>query len=165
MPKKSDSQSKPNPPKSSGTYALVIFLSRKQTIRIGSLGEYEFPRGYYLYIGSAMNGLGARIARHLVNNRLASRAANAKDNAAMKRWRQRKKKMHWHIDYFLDHAQVKEVWTHHGAERFECLWAQAALSLPKTKVVAPRFGASDCKCATHLVYFSKRSSLILKTEN
>ena len=160
MPKKSDSHLKSKSPKSSGTYALVIYLPRATTIRIGKLGAFKFPRGYYLYIGSAMNGLGARIARHLVNNRLASRAANAKDNVAMKRWRERKKKMHWHIDYFLDHAQVKEVWTNHGAERFECLWAQAALALPNAQVIAPRFGASDCKCSSHLVYFSKRSALI-----
>jgi Uri superfamily endonuclease len=165
MPKNHDSHLESKPPKSGGTYALVIYLPRATTIHVGKLGILKFPRGYYLYIGSAMNGLGARIARHLVGNRLASRAANANDNAAIKRWRERKKKMHWHIDYFLEHAQVKEVWTHRGAERFEHAWAQAALALPNAIVIAPRFGASDCNCATHLVYFSKRSSLILKTGN
>jgi len=130
-----------------GTYALVIYLPRATTIRIGTLrvGAFKFPRGYYLYLGSAMGGLAAQIARHLVNNR--------------------QKKMHWHIDYFLQHAQVKEAWTHRGIDRFECVWAQAALGLPKAKVIAPRFGASDCNCASHLIYFSKRSSLVLNTEN
>ena len=156
MQKKSDSRLKSNSSKSRGTYALVIYLPRRHTIRIGFLGEFEFPRGYYLYIGSAMNGLGARIARHLVGNRLAHRATNEKDNAAIKQWRDRKKKMHWHIDYLLEYASVKEVWTHRGAERFECLWAQAALQLPKAKIIAPNFGASDCRCATHLVYFGNR---------
>lgn len=149
-------QKKTDSPKSSGTYALVIYQPRKQTIRIGSLGEFEFPRGYYLYIGSAMNGLGARIARHLVSNRLASRAANEKDKAAIGQWRERKKKMHWHIDYLLEHANVEQVWTHRGEERFECLWAQASLQLPKAKIIASRFGASDCKCATHLIFFGSR---------
>ena len=116
-----------------GTYALVIFLPRATSIRVGALGTYDFPRGYYLYIGSALNGLTARLARHLRHD----------------------KKMRWHIDYFLEHARVKELWTHQGAERFECAWAHAALELPKTKVIAPRFGASDCACAAHLIYFGK----------
>lgn len=165
MQKKSGSILESKPPKLGGTYALVIFLPRKQTIRIGKLGAFKFPRGYYLYIGSAMSGMSARIARHLVNNRLASRKKNEQDNAAINHWRERKKKMHWHIDYFLEHAQVKEVWTHRGAERFECLWAQAALGLPKAKVIAPRFGASDCNCAAHFVYFARRSFIGLNTEN
>ena len=118
-------------PATRGTYALVIFLPRPQRIEIGALGTFQFPRGYYLYIGSALNGLAARIARHL---------------------RPRKKKF-WHIDYFLARATVIEFWTHAGDEDFECLWAQGALGLPKTGVIAPRFGASDCRCATHLIYF------------
>ena len=139
-----------------GTYALVLHLPRTQTIRIGALGERKFPRGYYMYIGSAMNGLTARIARHLVHNRLANRAGGERDYAVAKSWRERKKKMHWHIDYFLEHAHITEVMTHQGAERFECLWAQAALALPKAKIIMPRFGSSDCNCATHLVYFGNR---------
>ncbi len=127
-------KSQSNPTKTRGTYTLVIYLSRAQTIRIGALGEFNFPRGYYLYIGSAMNGLAQRIARHVRPD----------------------KKMHWHIDYLLAHAQIKEVWAHQGADRLECLWAQAALALPGARIIVPRFGASDCDCATHLVYFAKR---------
>lgn len=116
-----------------GTYALVLNLPRAQIIRIGALGSFKFPRGYYLYIGSAMNGMAARIARHLSHD----------------------KKKHWHIDYFLERARAKEIWTHQGSERFECEWAQAALALPNAKTVAPRFGASDCRCPTHLIHFGK----------
>ena len=150
------SSNKRKPAKDPGTYALVLHLSRTQTIRIGALGECKFPRGYYVYIGSAMNGLAARIARHLVQNRLAIRANDERDQTAMKRWRERKKKMHWHIDYLLEHARVTEVMTHQGPERFECVWAQAALALPKAKIILPRFGASDCNCAAHLIYFGNR---------
>lgn len=114
-----------------GTYALVLYLSCARTIRIGRLGTFRFPRGYYIYIGSALNGLDARLARHL---------------------RQTKKKF-WHIDYLLEHARIKQVWTHQGTERWECLWAHAALALPQAQVVVPRFGASDCQCPTHLIYF------------
>lgn len=114
-----------------GTYALVLYLPRAKTICIGRLGTFRFPRGYYIYVGSALNGLAARVARHLRRN----------------------KKKFWHIDYFLEYAHIREVWTHQGTERWECLWAHAALALPHARVVAPRFGASDCTCPTHLIYF------------
>jgi len=65
-----------------GTYALVLYLLPAQTIRVGKLGAFKFPRGYYIYLGSALNGLVRRIARHL-------RSA---------------KRPFWHIDYFLRHA-------------------------------------------------------------
>jgi Uri superfamily endonuclease len=119
--------------KSRGTYTLVIHLARAQTIRIGALGAFKFPRGKYLYIGSAMNGLAQRIARHA----------------------RPQKRLHWHIDYLLVHAQIKEVWTHQGEERFECTWAQAALAMPNAHVIAPRFGASDCDCAAHLIFLAR----------
>ena len=117
--------------KARGTYALVLHLPRGETIRVGKLGAFKFPRGYYIYVGSALNGLTARLARHLRPD----------------------KKRFWHIDYFLAHAQIKEVWTHQGDGRLECLWARAALALPRAKIIAPRFGASDCACPTHLIYF------------
>lgn len=114
-----------------GTYALVLYLARAQTIRIGKLGTFRFPRGYYIYVGSALNGLVARLARHL----------------------RRDKNKFWHIDYLLELARVKAVWTHQSDERWECVWARAALALPRARIVAPRFGASDCTCPTHLIYF------------
>jgi Uri superfamily endonuclease len=120
-----------NKQKARGTYALVLYLPRTQTMRVGKLGAFKFPRGYYIYIGSALSGLAQRIARHLRPD----------------------KKRFWHIDYFLEHAQVKEIWTHQGDGRLECLWVRAALALPRARVVAPRFGASDCDCPTHLIYF------------
>ena len=116
-----------------GTYALVIFLPREQTFRVGALGTFRFPRGYYLYLGSALNGLSARVARHL---------------------QQRDKRRFWHIDYLLDHARVVDVWTRACRARLECRWARAALALPNARVVVPRFGASDCDCAAHLIYLA-----------
>jgi sugar fermentation stimulation protein A len=116
-----------------GTYALVIYLPRPQTIRVGALGAFRFPRGYYIYIGSALKGLGARVARHC----------------------RKEKKCFWHIDYLLEHARVIDVWTHASAARLECQWARAALTLSNARVVAPRFGASDCHCAAHLVHLRK----------
>jgi len=122
-----------------GTYALILFLPRAQTIRIGALGTFRFPRGWYVYIGSAMNGLNARLAQH----------------------RRREKKLFWHIDYFTRHAQIIAVETRVSRQRLECETARRVLSRPSAEVIAPRFGSSDCDCATHLVYFPQRPGSIL----
>ncbi|MGB2770006.1 MAG: GIY-YIG nuclease family protein, partial [Candidatus Zixiibacteriota bacterium] len=68
-----------------GIYQLLIRLPESVHIQIGKRGRYRFPKGYYIYTGSAKNGFRGRIKRHL-----------------------RKEKKHfWHIDYLLDHASVK----------------------------------------------------------
>jgi len=60
-----------------GVYVLLIWVKRKKKIRTGKLGSLEFARGLYFYVGRALNGLEARIKKHL-----------------------RKSKRHfWHIDY------------------------------------------------------------------
>ena len=48
-----------------GIYVLLIELTRCRRIRIGHLGVTEFQPGFYAYVGSAMGGLTARVARHL----------------------------------------------------------------------------------------------------
>jgi sugar fermentation stimulation protein A len=130
---------RPQHSSSRGTYALVIFLPRAKTIRVGAQGAFKFPRGYYIYVGSALNGLSARVARHI---------------------RRREKKRFWHIDYLLEHARVVNVWTRESAARLECQWARVALALPNARVIAPRFGASDCKCAAHLVHLSRHPGIL-----
>jgi Uri superfamily endonuclease len=123
---------------SKGTYALVLHLERKEEITIGKLGTVTFPAGYYLYVGSALGpgGLEARLARH----------------------RRRDKKLHWHIDYLLEHAQLVEVWSAATADKLECLWAQVARELPDSEVTVPGFGSSDCRCPSHLIYLTRKPS-------
>ena len=121
-------------PANRGTYALVLWLPENRRIRIGALGTVDFPRGWYVYIGSALNGLHARVARHL---------------------RQEKKRF-WHIDYFLDYTRIVEVWLDSTGRRLECAWARKLIRLPNARVIAPRMGASDCDCATHLVHLKGR---------
>lgn len=118
-----------------GTYMLVLELEREAVIAIGRLGTFLFPGGRYVYAGSALGsgGLSARVARH----------------------RRRQKRLHWHIDYFLARAQIVGVETNASGKRLECSWARAALSRPGARVVAPHFGASDCSCASHLVYLGE----------
>ena len=113
-----------------GTYALIIAVESETTIAVGKLGEFAFPAGYYIYLGSARGGLFQRVRRHV-----------SKD-----------KKLRWHIDYLLQEAEVLEVWYALGDERFECLWASAAKEMPQAQIIIPGFGSSDCRCPSHLIY-------------
>ncbi len=36
-----------------GTYCILMDLISNQSISIGKLGEIEFKKGYYVYVGSA----------------------------------------------------------------------------------------------------------------
>lgn len=111
-----------------GTYVLVLQVTDPISIEVGRLGTWWFDRGWYLYVGSALSGLGPRLARHLRS----------------------RKRCHWHIDYLLGQASVREVWYSLGTQRRECEWARASGSMPGVKPFLAAFGASDCRCHTHL---------------
>jgi Uri superfamily endonuclease len=121
-----------------GIYHLLIHLSKDTTIEVGKLGSFSFPAGYYVYTGSALSGLESRIARHL----------------------RREKRLHWHIDYLLQHGRVVDIITHRTAERLECWYNQMILSLPDCEIPVRGFGSSDCSCSSHLAYFRKRPQLL-----
>ncbi len=118
-----------------GTYALYLKLEQETRISVGRLGVFCFPAGYYVYVGSALGsgGLRARLARH----------------------QRRDKKLYWHIDYFLTHASIVGVRVDFAGERLECHWAQLLLRIPGAQIIAPRFGASDCRCFAHLIFAGK----------
>lgn len=113
-----------------GAYNLVMSLGKDSRIKIGELGLIEFKKGYYVYTGSAMNNLDKRVSRHLSNN----------------------KKMHWHIDYFLKHAKVIKVKKYKCNVKQECDINKIFLDLGQP---IKKFGCSDCRCVSHLVYFKK----------
>ena len=121
----------------SGIYHLLIQLLQSQEIIVGKLGLFRFPAGYYVYTGSALNGLEARVARH----------------------RRKEKRLHWHIDYLLQYAKIIDVVCHVTTERLECEYNRQIINLPDAQIIVPRFGASDCKCDAHLVYFLNRPVL------
>jgi Uri superfamily endonuclease len=124
-------------PSGAGTYVLVIALDRSQNIIIGRRGGFHFPAGFYIYVGSALGpgGLRARLVRHL----------------------RAEKRLHWHIDFLLRsaRARVVQVWTRESAARLECEWARAMMQWPGARIIVPRFGASDCRCASHLIGFDQ----------
>lgn len=121
-------------PRESGTYVLFLHLRDAQTLPVGRLGTVAFPAGFYAYVGSGRGsgGLAARIARHL-------RGAKAR---------------HWHIDALRERADPVRLWLSKGTQRRECAWAGALSNLPGASLPAPRFGASDCRCAAHLIRFA-----------
>jgi len=60
-----------------GTYALLLKLDKQERITVGRLGTFDFPAGYYLYVGSALGpgGLQARLARHRRDNESSSQSS------------------------------------------------------------------------------------------
>jgi len=114
-----------------GAYQLLIRLDRDSTIRIGRLGTFHFAAGYYVYTGSAMNGLEARVARHLSKT----------------------KRLRWHIDYLLEGTAIIRYASREGTVREECALNAATLAMPGAAVCVKGFGSSDCRCVAHLVYF------------
>jgi Uri superfamily endonuclease len=115
-------------PSGAGSYVLILRLDEAAEIEVGRLGRLRFAAGYYLYVGSALAGLRARLARHA----------------------RREKRFHWHIDYLLARATLEGVWYLEGTERMECAWAGALAAAPGIEPAVSRFGASDCRCQTHL---------------
>ena len=107
------------------TYQLFITLYQTIEIQIGRLGLYTFPKGIYVYTGSAKRNMDRRITRHL----------------------SRDKNLHWHIDYLLANEQTKIIKVM-KSELEECdLNADI-----KGKPIVKGFGSSDCKknCKSHL---------------
>jgi len=126
-----------------GTYALLMRLGEDTTRIVGRLGRFRFRAGWYLYVGSACGpgGLAGRLAHHL---RPAS-------------W------PHWHIDYLRDTAELRAILVIAGREQRECAWAAAAAATPGACIPVRRFGASDCRCAGHLIYWPQEPPLALLT--
>jgi Uri superfamily endonuclease len=98
------------------------------------LGTLHFSKGFYVYVGSALNGLEARVRRHLRAN----------------------KRHHWHIDHLLDKALIYKVVLIPLPEKLECALANA---MRGNLVCIPRFGSSDCLCPGHLFYAAKGNEL------
>jgi len=120
-----------------GCYSLIISLKRAKTIRVGKLGETVFPAGTYVYTGSAMKGLGARLKRHCTKT----------------------KKIYWHIDYLLAlrSARVREIILYSATPGQECRKNKRIAACPGAAIILKNFGASDCRsgCGSHLLYFAK----------
>lgn len=120
----------------SGAYQLILEIKTDIEIKIGALGIFLFPQGFYIYTGSAMKNLHSRVERHC----------------------RRDKKIRWHIDYLTTHRDVEILQTKifPSTQKEECKINLKTLSLLNAQPLVRKFGSSDCKkCPTHLLYIGK----------
>ncbi len=120
----------PIPLREPGTYLLALALERPRRLVVGRLGPCDFEAGTYLYVGSARGpgGLAARLGHH---------------------WR-RAARPRWHIDYLRRAGRPLGAGVRFGTEALECRWAARLGSTAGMRRGPARFGASDCRCGTHL---------------
>lgn len=123
-------------PASAGSYVLVMQAAGVVSPLIGRLGRRALAAGWYLYVGSARGpgGIAARCGRHLRNN----------------------KGLRWHVDYLLAVLKLREIWYRCHPGTLEHDWARALLARPGFQNAWPHFGATDCRCASHLLYAAQR---------
>lgn len=119
-----------------GTYALLLRLaSTEKSILIGRQSQcLPLAMAWAVYVGSAFGpgGVASRLRHHC---RLVARP-------------------HWHVDYLRRYATLETVWYSYDSARHECLWAEVLGQNLGGQAPPFRFGASDCRCRTHLYWFA-----------
>lgn len=118
-----------------GSYFLVIFLGEDKTIRTKAR-TFSLRKGYYVYVGSAMNSLEKRVKRHF----------------------SREKRLHWHIDYLLKEAELLRAYLIPSDERLE---EKLSLEVARHGEPVEGFGAGDVKVSTNLYRFEKEPDTVL----
>ncbi|MCQ6275153.1 GIY-YIG nuclease family protein [Bacillus sp. V3B] len=110
-------------------YTIYLKLDDSQVVSVGKLGEFSFPKGIYIYVGSAKRNLKQRIERH----------------------KKIQKKFHWHFDYLRLYGTITRIITYD--RRFgECELAENIRKKENGITKVKGFGSSDCKCDSHLIY-------------
>ncbi|MCP4149441.1 MAG: DUF123 domain-containing protein, partial [bacterium] len=116
-----------------GSYLLVFTNDKPFKKQIGALGERDFPEGYYVYVGSAMNGLESRIKRHLG----------------------KRKTTRWHLDYISPHCmKMVKTFPIRRSDSMEKPLAHGLKAICDNYV--PGFGSSDTDLPSHFFYFRER---------
>lgn len=112
-----------------GGYLLIVYVAQKTALDFGLRHTEELRVGYYVYVGSAMRGITARLARH----------------------RRKRKNHHWHIDYLLDVGTLTATYPILTRSRIEHDLAMEVGAVADGSV--PGFGATDSSLRSHLFYF------------
>jgi Uri superfamily endonuclease len=113
-----------------GTYVMILHAEQSIVLRIGRLGTFWLPAGYWLYVGSAFGagGVKARTDRH-------------RDPTVPKMW---------NLDHLKAVARPVELWWTHETRKMECPWAMSLAELPGYRCPVARCGGNDCKsCPAH----------------
>ena len=145
---------------SSGVYFLYFNLKEGQKLDIGKLGRASFPKGFYVYVGSAQKNLWQRLERHLRNAKCrgtlsASGGCPTNKTSGGARWGW-PSPPHWHIDYLLPHAKILSIHVFKASKEWECRLSRRISRLEGARVIMKGFGSSDCRCPSHLYYFPLR---------
>jgi len=121
-----------------GTYALILSSTAEKPVNIGKLGTLKLEPGFYVYVGSAFGpgGLQARVKHHI----------------------HQCGRPHWHLDYLRPALSVCEIWYTYDQTRREHQWATIHLQTRGSILPLPGFGASDCRCPSHLFFYKSKPS-------
>ncbi len=145
---------------------------------MGRLGRAFFPKGFYVYVGSAQRNLPQRLARHLRNAGICSgracpepfwyRACSAGGTFSKASFATtiiaplhatnplKVYTAHWHIDYLLPHAKILSIHVFKASKEWECRLSRRLARLEGARVIMKGFGSSDCRCPSHLYYFPSK---------
>jgi len=108
-----------------GSYILILYLPEDYKISIGRLGKLVFSKGYYIYVGSAMNSLLGRLKHHLTS-----------------------KRKHWHIDYLKEKAKMIAIFAIISNKKLESKVSKILSGKP-----IKNFGSTDTNDYSHLFYY------------
>jgi len=121
-----------------GGYILLLSLDAPVEVLYGKRSCHLKP-GLYVYIGSAMNGLHRRIARHC----------------------KKRKKVFWHIDKLTCFSKVRVLGALVMITNEQNIETQLArLALKYFTPVCPGFGCSDTSDITHLFRVTRGANLL-----
>lgn len=112
-----------------GDYMIVLQMEEDSTLTVGSLGDIRFPKGYYVYVGSARKNLDQRITHH----------------------KALRKRRHWHMDYLRNACRFTGAIPIRTKEDLEHKLAEALSGIADWTI--PGFGCTDCSCKSHLFGF------------
>ncbi|NTU96655.1 MAG: DUF123 domain-containing protein [Chlorobiaceae bacterium] len=163
-----------------GSYILMISLSAPVNLAFGRFMNgkpIELPDGDYLYIGSALGGIGShnplasRLVRHTARSGgkkphaireevialFAGHTCSRKNSIGIAQ-----KKLRWHIDYLLDlsEAEITHIVVIRSPFRLERKLWELLRPLEETGVPAHRLGAQDTRDSTHLLKLSDRKKVL-----
>ncbi len=163
------------PYQNGGTYILQMTLTQPITLSFGrfqNTQQYSLVPAQYLYIGSALTqanrpALLQRTARH------ASRTNPNHPHSARtylvqyaqsilipekKILLKQNKKLHWHIDHFLDRSEVDltDIFLIPHTKPYESILATQLVAQPHILTPIPGLGASDTADETHFLQLSSQ---------
>jgi Uri superfamily endonuclease len=161
-----------------GSYILFIRISSSFQLAFGRFQLsriFSIPEGDYLYIGSALGRTGNPLARRLIRH--ASRSSGKKPHeireAIVKLFSNNdasrnctieptEKKLHWHIDYLLEHAEaeISHIVIIRNPEKIEHNLSEFLSSVQETTQLAPRLGAQDTRNSTHILSVIDRQGIL-----